>query len=34
VGFIKDGASTVSVIKKAGKVANLRDVTSTQVRWS
>ena len=30
VGFIKPGAAQVSVIKKAGKVANLRAATETQ----
>ena len=30
VGFIKPGATQVSVIKKAGKVENLRNATSTQ----
>jgi hypothetical protein len=30
VGFIRDGADSITVIKKAGKVANLRSATETQ----
>ncbi len=30
VGFIRKGASSITVIKKAGKVANLKDATATQ----